>query len=70
MGVIFTVNAYRNDPLQVPAEYGKLRFWRNTDDCPKLEAGEKAVLGKGILGHEWDEDLDNGFRPAGTHSSL
>ena len=19
----------------------------------------------GILGHEWDEDLDNGFRPAG-----
>ena len=64
MGVIFTVNAYRNDPLQVPAEYGKLRFWRNTD-VAKLEAGEKAVLGKGILGHEWDEDLDNGFRPAG-----
>ena len=24
-----------------------------------------AVLLKGILGHEWDEDIDNGFRPAG-----
>ena len=24
-----------------------------------------AVLGNGLLGHEWDEDLDNGFRPAG-----
>jgi len=23
------------------------------------------VLGYGILGHEWNEDLDNGFRPAG-----
>ena len=64
MGVIFTANAYRNDPLQVPATYGKLRFWRNTE-IANLETGEKAVLGKGILGHEWDEDLDNGFRPAG-----
>ena len=24
-----------------------------------------AVLLKGLLGHEWDEDIDNGFRPAG-----
>jgi hypothetical protein len=23
------------------------------------------VTGNGMLGHEWDEDLDNGFRPAG-----
>jgi hypothetical protein len=63
-GTIFTVNAFRNDPLVVPASYGKLRFWRNTD-VARLKEGEKAVLGKGILGHEWDEDLDNGFRPAG-----
>ena len=27
--------------------------------------GQQAVLGYGILGHEWNEDLDNGFRPAG-----
>ena len=63
-GTIFTVNAWRNDPLIVPAEYARLRFWRNTE-VAKLEAGERAVLLKGLLGHEWDEDLDNGFRPAG-----
>ena len=63
-GTIFTVNAWRNDPIIVPAEYARLRFWRNTD-VARLEAGERAVLLKGLLGHEWDEDLDNGFRPAG-----
>ncbi len=63
-GTIFTVNAYRNDPLLVPAKYSKLRLWRNTD-VATLEDDETAVLGQGILGHEWDEDLDNGFRPAG-----
>ena len=64
MGTIFTVNAYRNDPLLVPARYGKMRFWRNTE-VAALKEGEVAVLGQGILGHEWDEDLDNGFRPPG-----
>ena len=63
-GTIFTVNAWRNDPLIVPAKYAALRFWRNTD-IAKLKQGEKAVLLKGLLGHEWDEDLDNGFRPPG-----
>ncbi|MQA29461.1 MAG: hypothetical protein GEU82_06430 [Luteitalea sp.] len=63
-GTIFTVNAYRNDPLIVPAKYGRMRFWRNTE-VATLKDGEQAVLGDGILGHEWDEDLDNGFRPAG-----
>ncbi len=63
-GTIFTVNANRQDPLIVPAEYGRLRFWRNTE-VAELEPGEHAVLANGFLGHEWDEDLDNGFRPAG-----
>ena len=63
-GTIFTVNAWRNDPLIVPAKYATLRFWRNTE-VAKLKSGERAVLPKGILGHEWDEDLDNGFRPPG-----
>jgi hypothetical protein len=63
-GTIFTVNAYRNDPLVVPAEYGRLRFWRNTE-VATLKPGQRAVLGDGILGHEWDEDLDNGVRPVG-----
>lgn len=63
-GTIFTVNAWRNDPLVVPAEYSKLRFWRNTD-VAKLRPGERAIFPKGLLGHEWDEDIDNGFRPPG-----
>ena len=63
-GTIFTVNAWRNDPLIVPAKYAALRFWRNTE-VAKFKPGESAVLLKGLLGHEWDEDLDNGFRPPG-----
>ena len=63
-GTIFTVNAWRNDPLIVPAEYANLRFWRDTE-VARLKPGERAVLLKGLLGHEWDEDIDNGFRPPG-----
>jgi hypothetical protein len=63
-GTIFTVNAWRNDPLVVPARFAALRFWRNTE-VAQLKPGQQAVLGYGILGHEWNEDLDNGFRPAG-----
>ena len=63
-GTIFTVDAWRNDPLLVPAEYAGLRFWRNTA-VAELRPGETAVLLKGLLGHEWDEDIDNGFRPPG-----
>ncbi|MFK7800263.1 MAG: N,N-dimethylformamidase beta subunit family domain-containing protein [Anaerolineae bacterium] len=63
-GTIFTVNAWRNDPLIVPAEYGHLRLWRNTK-VADLKPGERAVLLKGLLGHEWDEDIDNGHRPPG-----
>jgi len=63
-GTIFTVNAWRNDPLVVPAEFAKLRFWRNTE-VAALKPGEQVVFGYGILGHEWNEDLDNGFRPPG-----
>jgi len=64
LGNIFTVNAWRNDPLVVPAEFAGHRFWRNTE-VAKLQPGEQVVLGYGIIGHEFNEDLDNGFRPAG-----
>ncbi|MCA9989005.1 MAG: hypothetical protein KDE59_32085 [Anaerolineales bacterium] len=63
-GTIFTVDAWRNDPLVVPYEYSRLRFWRNTK-VAELEPGERAIMLRGLLGHEWDEDIDNGFRPAG-----
>jgi len=63
-GTIYTVNAWRHDPMFVPARFSKLRFWRETS-VSNLQEGETKMFPAGILGHEWDEDLDNGFRPAG-----
>eukprot|EP01060_Flectonema_neradi_P039320 TRINITY_DN8607_c0_g1_i1.p1 TRINITY_DN8607_c0_g1~~TRINITY_DN8607_c0_g1_i1.p1 ORF type:complete len:718 (+),score=112.63 TRINITY_DN8607_c0_g1_i1:48-2201(+) len=63
-GCLYTVNAWRNDPLEVPYEYSKLRFWRHTE-VATLKPGQRAILMKGLLGHEWNEDINNGFRPAG-----
>jgi hypothetical protein len=63
-GTINTVGGFRNDRLHVPASYGKRRFWRNTD-VARLEANATAVFGRGVLGHQWDQDIDNGVRPAG-----
>ncbi len=65
-GTIFTVNccAGAESGIQVPAEYGNLRFWRNTS-IATLPSGQVATLPAATLGYEWDEDLDNGFRPAG-----
>jgi hypothetical protein len=63
-GTIGVVGPSRNDRLEVPATYGKLRFWRNTDLVAQ-PANSTAVMGRGILGEEWDEDIDNGSRPAG-----
>ena len=52
--------------ITVPAQYSKLRFWRDTA-VAKLSPGQTLTLAKGnrTLGYEWDEDLDNGFRPTG-----
>ena len=41
-----------------------MRFWRNTS-IANLATGNIATLPFGTLGYEWDEDIDNGFRPAG-----
>ena len=62
-GTLFTVNAYREDAITVPASFGALRFWRNTS-IAGLTSGQ-ATFPAGTLGHEWDEDVDNGVRPAG-----
>jgi hypothetical protein len=64
--------AYMNDrtsvdlgiSMTVPAADAKLRFWRNTA-VANLTAGQVATLGQYTVGYETDEDLDNGFRPAG-----
>ncbi|MEX1254773.1 MAG: DUF4082 domain-containing protein [Dehalococcoidia bacterium] len=63
-GTIFTVNGPRADTMTISGEFGDLRFWRNTD-IANLPPNATSTLTPGALGHEWDEDLDNGFRPAG-----
>jgi hypothetical protein len=63
-GQIYMVDAIRDDAIAVPYVYSQLRFWKNTS-ISRLTAGQTATLPTGTLGYEWDEDLDNGFRPAG-----
>ncbi len=62
-GTIFTVNS-GTAAITVPEPDGKMRFWRNTS-VATLAPGQVATLEDQTLGYEWDEDLDNGFRPAG-----
>ena len=64
-GTIFTVNGVQNDSIRVPAADGKMRFWRNTPTSSTLGTNQTWTAPAGTLGYEWDEDLDNGFRPAG-----
>jgi WD40 repeat protein len=63
-GTIFMVNDGATTAIKVPEADGKMRFWRNTS-IATLAPGSTATLPFGTLGYEWDEDLDNGFRPAG-----
>ncbi|MEQ1638863.1 MAG: N,N-dimethylformamidase beta subunit family domain-containing protein, partial [Methylococcales bacterium] len=63
-GNIFTVNDGATTSILVPEADGKMRFWRNTL-IANLASGASATLPSGTLGYEWNEDLDNGFRPAG-----
>src|SRR5215217_5728776 len=66
-GTLFMVNGTDYQALKVPAADGKLRFWRNTSVANQTP-GQTATLGAGcncLIGYEWDEDADNGSRPAG-----
>jgi hypothetical protein len=67
-GTIFMVNCCASWPtstaITVPQADGKMRFWRNTS-IATLGSGQTATLSSRTLGYEWDEDLDNGVRPAG-----
>lgn len=62
-GQLWTVN-FGTYAIQVPAAYSKLRFWRDTS-VASLQPGQTATMPAETLGYEWDEDIDNGFRPAG-----
>jgi hypothetical protein len=64
IGTIFTVNLPANHEIKVPEALGKFRLWRNTTVATQLP-GQIATVGPGTVGYEWDEDLNNGFRPSG-----
>ncbi len=68
-GTLFMVNGTGPDndgsqQIQVTQADGQMRFWRNTA-VAKLGANQTYTAPQGTLGYEWDEDIDNGFRPAG-----
>ena len=50
--------------ITVPFEYKNLRLWKNTA-VASLTTGQRVTLAPQTLGYEWDEDADNGSRPAG-----
>jgi hypothetical protein len=55
-----TLYAQRSDmAINVPAEDGKMRFWRNTT-VAQQSPEQTATLPQGTLGYEWDEDIDTG----------
>ena len=62
-GQSFIVNS-GTSRIMVPQQYGQLRLWRNTAAATQL-AGGSLPLAPSTLGYEWDDDPDNGFRPAG-----
>ncbi len=50
--------------MTVPAADGRMRLWRNTT-VATLATGAVATLAPHTVGYESNEDIDNGFRPAG-----
>ncbi|MEK0156356.1 DUF4082 domain-containing protein [Arthrobacter oryzae] len=62
-GTLYVSN-YTDLPITVSAAEGKSRLWRNTS-LASLATGASAQLAPHTVGYESNEDLDNGFRPAG-----
>lgn len=62
-GNLFRMNGGQDSTITVPAADGKMRFWRNTT-VANLSSGS-ATLATGTIGAEFDDDEDNGYRPAG-----
>ncbi|PYR88036.1 MAG: hypothetical protein DMF84_29675 [Acidobacteria bacterium] len=63
-GQLWMVNCC-SDRIHVPPSMAGLRFWRNTA-VASLQPGDAGYrTSVESLGYEWDEDIDNGLRPAG-----
>jgi hypothetical protein len=63
IGQIFTVNCC-SDRIKIPQEMGTMRLWAHTG-VSAVPTGDFYRTPEETLGYEWDEDLDNGSRPAG-----
>jgi hypothetical protein len=63
-GQSFVVNS-GTSRITVPYAFRQLRMWRNTA-VTSLAPNTSLALAPDTLGYEWDEDPDNGFRPAGS----
>ncbi|XVV16565.1 DUF4082 domain-containing protein [Actinoplanes sp. CA-131856] len=61
-GTMFMANS-DDITMEVPAAKGKNRFWRGTEVANQTSGVKQ--LAKHTIGYESDEDIDNGFRPAG-----
>jgi Domain of unknown function (DUF4082)/Bacterial Ig-like domain/Bacterial Ig domain len=48
----------------VTSPFSQLGIWKNTA-AASLQSGQTYTMPDETLGYEWDEDVDNGFRPAG-----
>ncbi len=66
-GNFFMVNGTNFQSLRVPYAYSRLRLWRNTSIASMAPGGTTTITAgcSCMLGYEWDEDQDNGSRPAG-----
>jgi hypothetical protein len=63
-GTLFAVNHTGDRQILVPAEEGRMRLWRHTPLASQARCGA-SLLRPRVLGQEWDQDEDNGFRPPG-----
>lgn len=62
-GTSFRVNCCTAQ-MRTTGAFKNLRLWRGTR-VATLAATASTQLGTNTLGYEWDDDPDNGFRPAG-----
>ncbi|MEU4695277.1 DUF4082 domain-containing protein [Actinoplanes sp. NPDC023714] len=62
-GTVYMSN-HNELPLTVPGRMAGLRLWNNTA-AEDLSANGSISFTENTVGYESDEDLDNGFRPAG-----
>ncbi len=65
MGLLYTTLNNTFYPVTVPASYARHRFWRQTTVATLTGTQIYRSPSPYMLGYELDEDIDNGYRPAG-----